>query len=80
MSAAVQKILATFARNGVDAGGFLPRAELTRELQSWTPAEKQELRSAWHVLVGEGLVQEGDPRGPILTPRGKAALAKLPPA
>lgn len=80
MSAAVQKILATFVRHGVDVGGVLPRAELTRELQSWTPAEKQDLRAAWHVLVGEGLIQEGDPRGPVLTPRGKAALAQLPPA
>jgi hypothetical protein len=78
MSAAVQKILATFARHGVEVGACLPKAELTREIQSWTPALKQELRGAWHVLVGEGLIREGDPRGPMLTARGRAALDQLP--
>ncbi len=74
----VQKILALFRTHSIAAGEVLPKAHLTEELQSWSPAEKGQMRNAWHMLVGEGLIAEGHPDGPTLTEKGAAAVAALP--
>ncbi len=74
----VQKILKLFRTHSIQAGQVLPKAHLTEELQSWSPAEKAQMRNAWHALVGEGLLAEGHPEGPTLTEKGAAAVANLP--
>ena len=74
----VSKILQLFRTHGIGAGGVLPRAHLTAELQSWSPQEKAMMRDAWHTLVGQGLLAEGHPDGPTLTPKGAAAVEALP--
>ncbi|MCR9140823.1 MAG: hypothetical protein NXI24_01025 [bacterium] len=73
----VQKILNLFRIHSIGVGQVLPKAHLTAELQSWPPAEKAQMRNAWHTLVGEGLIAEGHPEGPTLTPKGAAALDSL---
>jgi hypothetical protein len=74
----VHKILKLFRTHSIPAGQVLPKAHLTAELQGWAPAEKAQMRNAWHTLVGEGLIAEGHPDGPTLTPKGAAALENVP--
>lgn len=74
MKAELQKILNLFKENGVEAGGVLPKEKLTAEMRSWPPEEKAHMRNAWHTMVGEGLIQEGNPAGPTLTRRGHQAV------
>ncbi len=77
---AFQKILDLFRRHDVGAGSVLAKQHLTDEIMSWPPEQKMKMRDAWHRLVGEGYVIEGDPRGPTLTPKGRAAVDQLPPS
>lgn len=74
----VHKILKLFRTHSIEVGQVLPKAHLTTELQSWTPQEKGAMRNAWHTLVGEGLIAEGNPEGPTLTPKGAAVLEDIP--
>lgn len=73
----VHRILKLFRTHSIAVGQVLPKAHLTAELQSWSPPEKARMRDAWHTLVGEGLIAEGHPDGPTLTPKGSAVLASI---
>jgi len=79
MQTALNKILQLFRDNGVEAGQVLPKEKLTAEIRSWPPDEKAQMRNAWHTLVGEGYIQEGNPAGPTLTRKGRAAAYGAPP-
>lgn len=71
------KILQLFQKNNIEQGQSLPKQLLTEEIKSWPPELKPHMRNAWHILVGEGYIQDGHPDGPVLTPKGQAALESL---
>ncbi len=74
MEKIVQKILQIFQAQGIRAGGVLSKKLMMDEIKSWPSDEKMMVRDAWHTLVGHGLIQEGHPEGPILTPAGERAI------
>jgi hypothetical protein len=41
------------------------------EIAKLSPSEKSQVRDAWHILVGNGLIEERSPIGPTLTELGE---------
>ncbi|MCP5498631.1 MAG: hypothetical protein H7A25_01910 [Leptospiraceae bacterium] len=67
----VNKILRLYRDNNLHAGDVLPKDKLSGLIQALPLEEKAQLRDSWHVLIGNGILQDGDPRGPILTVKGE---------
>ncbi|MCB1165565.1 MAG: hypothetical protein KDK37_12390 [Leptospiraceae bacterium] len=67
----IKDILAIFQSKGLQAGDVLDKKVMMDEIKTWPADRKMMVRDAWHLLVGNGLIQEGDPTGPRLTPRGE---------
>lgn len=74
MEKTVNKILHIFHAHGIRSGGVLSKKLMMDEIKTWPADEKMMVRDAWHTLVGHGLIQEGHPEGPILTPAGERAI------
>jgi hypothetical protein len=74
MDQIVHKILQIFQAHGIRAGGVLSRKLMMDEIRTWPAEERVMVRDAWHILVGQGLIQEGHPNGPTLTPAGERAI------
>ncbi|MEM7182516.1 MAG: hypothetical protein AAF518_16500 [Spirochaetota bacterium] len=71
MQEIIKEIFSVFRDNGIKANQVLQKAELTKKIQSLPPELKMQLRDAWHTLVAEQIIQEGNPQGPILTVKGE---------
>lgn len=67
----LDKILKTFQKNGIKAGETLEKKILMQEIAQLSPAEKAQVRDAWHLLIGNGLIIERNPIGPTLTELGE---------
>ncbi|KAB2932932.1 MAG: hypothetical protein F9K24_08685 [Leptonema illini] len=74
MEKIVHKILQIFQAHGIRAGGVLSKKLMMDEIKTWPADEKMMVRDAWHTLVGHGLIQEGHPEGPTLTPAGERSI------
>ncbi|GIW23708.1 MAG: hypothetical protein KatS3mg068_2715 [Candidatus Sericytochromatia bacterium] len=72
----VSEILKIFKENNIHAGEVLPKQKMTEALNNFPPEKKLKIRDAWHFLVGNQLIMEGNPEGPILTPRGEEYIQK----
>ncbi|MBI38376.1 MAG: hypothetical protein CMF59_02160 [Leptospiraceae bacterium] len=70
----LKDILQIFKSNGIKAGDVMDKKLMMDEIKSWPQERKLMVRDAWHMLVGNGLIQEGDPAGPRLTPRGEQLM------
>ncbi len=67
----LDKILKTFQKNGIKAGETLEKKILMQEIAQLSPSEKAQVRDAWHLLIGNGLIIERNPIGPTLTELGE---------
>jgi hypothetical protein len=67
----LDKILKTFKEYNIKAGGTLEKKLLMQEIAKLSPSEKSQVRDAWHILVGNGLIEERSPIGPTLTELGE---------
>jgi len=76
MSEIVNDILKIFKDNQIKAGEVLPKNIMTEALKNFPIEKKAKIRDAWHFLVGNQLIIEGNPQGPILTPKGEEFIKK----
>ncbi len=67
----VKELLKIFKDNQVSANQVLPKKIINDELKMFSPEKKIKVRDAWHFLVGNGFIQEGNPEGPVLTRKGE---------
>ncbi len=64
-------ILNIFKENNIQSGQILPKSIMNQKLKELPLDKKSKVRDAWHFLVGNGFIQEGNPEGPMLTRKGE---------
>lgn len=70
----VEKILAIFKENNIQANGVLHKRIVMDKIKSWG-LDVVEIRNAWHTLMGYGLImQVGDDL--VLTKQGESIAYK----
>jgi hypothetical protein len=49
---------------------------MTENLKKFPPEKKVLIRDAWHFLIGNQFLMEGNPQGPVLTKKGEEYINK----
>jgi hypothetical protein len=70
----LDKLLFTFKKYNIKSGEVLEKSKLMETINSLPPSEKTLVRDAWHTLVSEGIIFEGNSKGPVLTKLGESIL------
>jgi hypothetical protein len=76
MTEIINEILKVFKEHGIKAGQFLPKEIMTENLKKFPPEKKVLIRDAWHFLIGNQFLMEGNPQGPVLTKKGEEYINK----
>ncbi len=70
----IEEVLLLFKENDVRAGQSLDKSKFTEKFKNYPMEKKIEVREAWHVLVGQGLIIEIQGKGPTLTKMGESLV------